>query len=187
MDIIKLRELLESELSNEELVPLDEEFYKEIRGLLKAIKLSAERSRERGENVDEQIYLEELKIAKGLVMEILRLRLHKLVDMAYSGTISELVEEEKKAFMFLKSFFELSRVNMLSVKVELPLPSETEEEQKESITQNLYIVHVDLPVILDPYMREYGPIKKGDLLTLTPEIGEVLVERGLATRIILNL
>ncbi len=48
MDIVKLRELLEAELSSNELTELDGEFYREFDSLIKALKLSAESSRERG-------------------------------------------------------------------------------------------------------------------------------------------
>ena len=51
MDIVKLREMLEAELSNPELAPIDDSFYSDYDSLLKVLRLGAESSRERGENV----------------------------------------------------------------------------------------------------------------------------------------
>ena len=55
MDIAVLRELLEKELSNDELTPLDEEFYREIDGLVKALKIRAESSKEGGRDRGEAL------------------------------------------------------------------------------------------------------------------------------------
>jgi len=190
MDIVKLREMLEAELSNPELSPIDESFYSDYDSLLKVLRIGAESSRERGESVEEMLYLEQLKIAEGLMREILRIRLHKLVDMAFSGVLSDLVEEERAIFLILKEFIERGEVPLQQV----GLPEQTKEElaeepepDREAGARNpvseAYLVSIDLPRIVDEKLREYGPIKAGDIAVLPKSVGEVLLKRGVAHKI----
>ncbi|ASJ02612.1 hypothetical protein A3L09_04730 [Thermococcus profundus] len=193
MDIVKLREMLEGELSSDELSPLDEGFYRDYDSLMKALKLGAESSRERGEEIEERLYLEQLKIAEGLMREILRVRLHKLVDMAFSGTPPELVDEEKRMFLVLKAFVERGELPGIEVVSPESIPSESEtanEEPSVSLTSKApteaYIVTEDVPRILDENLNEYGPIKAGDLAVLPRSIADVLLKRGVAQKIRLS-
>ncbi|MEO2151188.1 MAG: hypothetical protein ABGW50_00815, partial [Thermococcus sp.] len=129
MDIVKLRERLEQELSSVELTELDDDFYREFDSLIKALKLSAESSRERGESVEERLYLAQLKIAEELMKEIIKLRLHKIVDLAVEGTIAEMTDEERRIFRILRAFVEREELpdvgEDVEVKVE-PEPGEAE-------------------------------------------------------------
>ncbi|AEK72061.1 hypothetical protein GQS_00790 [Thermococcus sp. 4557] len=190
MDIVKLRELLEAELSSPELTELDGEFYEEFDSLIKALKLSAESSRERGEDIEERLYLAQLGIAEKLMREIIKIRLHKIVDLAVEGIPGELTAEEKKIFTVLRAFIEREELEGLSV----PTPGkETAQtvsevatkapELKKSIPSEAYIIKVDLPKILDPELREYGPFRAGDLVIIPRSLGKVLVERDAAERI----
>jgi DNA replication factor GINS len=182
MDIVKLRELLEEELSKFELVSLSDDFYREYDSLIKALKLSAERSHERGEDLEERTYLAQLRIAEDLMREILKIRLHKIVDLAFEGKPEEMPSEERRIFRILRAFIE---------REELPgeeeeIPEERVEKPKEEVKPRVlsaYIVNEDLPTLLGPDMREYGPLKAGDLVTLPDEIGEVLLKRGVAVKI----
>ncbi|ASJ00488.1 DNA replication complex subunit Gins51 [Thermococcus gorgonarius] len=195
MDIIKLREMLEEELSKPELVRIDESFYVDFDSLIKALHLGAESSRERGENLEEAIYLEQLKIAEGLMREIIRLRLHKLVDAVFSGSFSpgELVEEERKLFLILKAFVERKdfgkgvqpqkQVEETEKKADLGSEIVSKESSQKTRIRTAYIVSADLPSILDENLREHGPVTAGDLVVLPESIGEVLVKRGVARRV----
>ena len=190
MDIVKLREMLEAELSNPELSPIDESFYSDYDSLLKVLRIGAESSRERGESVEEMLYLEQLKIAEGLMREILRIRLHKLVDMAFSGVLSDLVEEERAIFLILKEFIERGEVLLQQVGLPEQAKEELAEEpepDREAGTRNpvseAYLVSIDLPRIVDEKLREYGPIKAGDIAVLPKSVGEVLLKRGVAHKI----
>ena len=189
LDIVKLRELLERELSSNELAPLDEEFYKEFDSLVRALKLRAESSKERGETVEERLYLAELNIAEHLMKEIIKIRLHKIVDLAFEGRPQSLVSEEKKIFAILMAFINRE-----------PLPLSDEVEFKETLEEKgeieiplgkraiweAYLIKVDIPKVLDEKLREYGPFKAGDLVTLPKSIGKILVERDAAKLIDIN-
>jgi DNA replication factor GINS len=194
MDIIKLREMLEEELSRDELVHIDGSFYTDFDSLVKALRLGAESSKERGEDIEEAIYLEQLRIAEGVMREIIRLRLHKLVDAVFSSNFSpgELIEEERKLFLILKAFVERES----SWNLGLPAVEVTAEEnepveypsspdlisQRKKVVREAYIVAIDLPSVIDENMNEYGPIRAGDLVVLPESIGRVLLERGVAQR-----
>ena len=184
MDIVKLRELLEAELSSVELTELDDDFYREFDSLIKALKLSAESSRERGESVEERLYLAQLKIAEELMKEIIKLRLHKIVDLAVEGTIAEMTDEERRIFRILRAFVE--REELPDVGEELPEvepePGEAETPTKRPLRE-AYIVTAELPAILGPDLREYGPFKAWDMAVLPEEIGKVLVERDIAFKV----
>ncbi len=189
MDIIKLREMLEAELSNPELSPVDESFYKDYDSLLKTLRLGAESSRERGEDVEEMLYLEQLKIAEKLMREILKIRLHKLVDMVFSGTSpSELVAEERAIFLILKEFIERGTVPAQTVEVALEKNEEEAVYSEPSAgvkrpVQEAYLVSIELPKVVDEELNEYGPIRAGDIVVLPRTIGDVLLKRGVAQRI----
>ncbi|ALM74369.1 hypothetical protein TBCH5v1_0396 [Thermococcus barophilus] len=189
LDIVKLRELLERELSSNDLSPLDEEFYREFDSLVRALKLRAESSKERGETVEERLYLAELNIAEHLMKEIIKIRLHKIVDLAFEGRPQSLVSEEKKIFAILMAFINRE-----------PLPLSDEVEFKKTLEEEsgieipvgkraiweAYLIKVDIPRVLDEKLREYGPFKAGDLVTLPKSIGKILVERDAAKLIDIN-
>ncbi|WP_457742196.1 DNA replication complex subunit Gins51 [Thermococcus sp.] len=184
MDIVKLRELLEQELSSVELTELDDDFYQEFDSLIKALKLSAESSRERGENVEEKLYLAQLRIAEELIKEIIKLRLHKIVDLAVEGKPAEMTSEERKIFRVLRAFLEREEIpEVESLEVETTETEGTETEEPARSLGNVYIVTENLPVILGSDMREYGPFKAWDMVVLPEEIGRVLVEREVAFRV----
>ncbi len=181
MDIIKLRELLEAELSSPDLVSLDDEFYREFDSLVKALELGAESS----DDVEGRLYNAQLHIARKIIREIIRVRLHKIVDLAIEGKPYELTNEEKGVFRVLSAF-----VNRESMPREAA-PSETVEEQEElpeepagkPSVREAYLIRIDLPKILDENMNEHGPFKAGDLVTLPRSIGKILMERDAADRI----
>ncbi|WP_297506967.1 hypothetical protein [Thermococcus sp.] len=184
MDIVKLRELLEEELSKLELVRLDEDFYREYDSLIKALKLSAESSRERGEDVEERLYLAQLKIAEELMREILRLRLHKIVDLAVDGKLEDMTAEERKLYRVLRAF--VRGEELPGEGVEEKAEEESEPTPAESPLRGpryAYIVGKSLPAVMGPDLKEYGPFMAGDLVTLPEEIGSVLVRRGVAVKI----
>ncbi|AEH24702.1 DNA replication complex subunit Gins51 [Pyrococcus yayanosii] len=185
MDIAVLRELLEKELSNDELTPLDEEFYREIDGLVKALKIRAESSKERGEEIEERLYLAELSIAEQIIREILKIRLHKIVDMAFEGVPKNLVGEERKIFAILSAFINREPLPVEHEVVE-EKTGEVEVEEGKATTWEAYIIKVDVPKVLDEELREYGPFKAGDLVTLPRSIARVLMERDAAERILVN-
>ncbi|WP_297501688.1 hypothetical protein [Thermococcus sp.] len=184
MDIVKLRELLEEELSKLELVMLNEDFYREYDSLIKALKLSAESSRERGEDTEERLYLAQLKIAEELMREILRLRLHKIVDLAVEGKLEEMTAEERKLYRVLRAF--VKGEELQGEGMEEKARGEVEPSPPEISARGpryAYIVNENLPAIMGPDLREYGPFRGGDLVTIPDEIGVVLVKRGVAVKI----
>jgi DNA replication factor GINS len=188
VDIVKLRELLEAELSSSDLTELNEDFYMEFDSLIKALKLSAESSRERGENVDERLYLAQLRIAESLMKEIIKIRLHKIVDLAVEGKLSEMPSEEKKLFTLIRAFIEREEIPVLPKEAPEPEEAETEPPAKvKEAPREAYIIEADLPSVLGPDMKEYGPFIAGDMAVIPTDIGRVLIERNVARRIKLSL
>lgn len=182
MDLAKLRELLEMELSSNELISLDDEFYKEFDSLVKALKLRAESSKERGEELEEKLYLAEMNVAEKLIKEILRIRLHKIVDMVFEGRPHNLVGEERKIFPILLAFVNREHIPMEDIEI---VEEEAEEKIPESGKQiwEAYLILEDIPKVMDERLREYGPFKAGDLVTLPRTLGHVLVQREAARRV----
>ncbi len=192
MDIVRLRELLEGELSSPYLTELDEEFYREFDSLIKALKLSAESSHERGEDIEERLYLAQLSIAEKLMREIIKIRLHKIVDLAVEGMPGEVTAEEKKILSVLRAFVGRKElpfpgdVPETEVQMEEVQTGETnvdaEFSERKPITE-AYILLIDVPQIIGPDMKEYGPFRAGDLAVIPRSLGKVLVERDAAERI----
>ena len=187
MDIVRLRELLEGELSSQELTDVGDEFYAEFDSLVKALRLGAEGSKERGEDVEERLYLAQLEIAQRLAREIIKIRLHKLVDLAVEGLPGEMTEEERKIFAVLRAFIERNELPKLPVPETVkakPAPEPPAENPPgKTVPREAYILLVDLPKVLDPEFNEYGPFREGDMVILPREIGRVLLERNAAERI----
>ncbi|NPA47255.1 MAG: hypothetical protein GXO14_01255 [Thermococci archaeon] len=194
MDIVKLRELLEAELSSEEPVRLDSEFYHDFRSLIKAYEASAESSKSRGETIEERLYLEQIRIAESLMREIIRLRLHKIVELAFKGVPVDLPPEEREILLTIRSFIEGDSKGSVQAMPESRTGGGAGEEQEKpaevpagSPVTHAYIVTVDLPAVMGPDMVEYGPLRSGDMVVLPDEIGRVLLERKAAFRISLRL
>nr|WP_206204670.1 hypothetical protein [Thermococcus sp. MAR1] len=177
--------MLEAELSSQELTELDEEFYEEFDSLIKALKLSAESSRERGEDVEERLYLAQLGIAEKLMREIIKIRLHKIVDLAVEGVPYGLTSEERRIFTMLRAFIEREEIPVEIPEETVEVSGEVPEREasKKRVPREAYIIKVDLPKILDPELREYGPFRAGDLVVIPRGLGKVLVERDAAERI----
>ncbi|AFK22668.1 hypothetical protein [Pyrococcus sp. ST04] len=186
MDIEVLRKLLEKELSSLELTEIDEDFYRDIVSFKKALEISAERHEERGEEIERRLYLAQLSLLQNLIREILKIRLHKIVDMAFEGVPRNLVGEEKKIFAIISAFINGEPLPLESKELEIQEPSEEEVKRRHGIV-DLYLIRIDIPKILDEKLREYGPFKAGDLVTLPRSIGNVLVKREVADRITLSL
>ncbi|WP_297436289.1 hypothetical protein [Thermococcus sp.] len=184
MDIVKLRELLEEEFSSGDLVSLDDDFYSEYDSLIKALKLNAENSHERGDDIEEHLYTAQLSIAERLMRDIIRVRLHKIVDLAVEGLPYSMTAEERRIFTVLRAFIEREELptGLPEEKVESTKGERVEEPTKAGVRE-AYIVKIDLPKILDPELKEYGPFKAGDLAVLPRQIAEVLLERDAAERV----
>jgi len=187
VDIIKLRELLERELASAELEPLDEEFYKEFDSLIKALEFKAESSRERGEGVEERLSLAELKIAKELITEIVRVRLHKIVDLAVKGVPYSLPEDERKIFSILVSFIGREPLNVPLEERPIERKVEVEIEDSKSPIRRAYLLEMDIPKVMDGNLNSYGPFKKGDLVVLPNDIAAILLKRGAAREIKISM
>ncbi|AEC52196.1 hypothetical protein PNA2_1282 [Pyrococcus sp. NA2] len=186
MDIEVLRRLLERELSSDELTEIDEEFYKDLASFRKALELNAERHEERGENVEKRLYLAQLSLVQNIAREILKIRLHKIVDMVFEGVPKNLVGDEKKIFAILSAFVNGEPIS-LELEAEVPESKEEEKGKKIPTFVELYLIKSDIPKIIDESLNEYGPFKSGDLVTLPRSIGNVLVKREVAERIIVRI
>ncbi len=185
MDIVKLRELLESELSSEDLANIDGDLYKDFYSLIKAYSARAESSRSRGETIEERLYTERLKIAEYLMREIIRIRLHKLIDVAFKDSSVELPPEERGILLEIKAFIggEAKEAAHTGGQSEGSTREAETPVRTRTPTTHAYVVTMDVPRIMGPKLSEHGPIRSGDLVVLPDEIGKVLVERKVAFRV----
>ncbi len=118
--------------------------------------------------------------------EIIKIRLHKIVDLAVEGGAPYgMTEEEKRIFRVLRAFMEREELpEVPGEAVEVQEEVETEETVRKSVPREAYIIKVDLPKVLDTELREYGPFRAGDLVVIPPRsIGDVLVKRDAAERV----
>ncbi|AAL81106.1 hypothetical protein PFDSM3638_04940 [Pyrococcus furiosus DSM 3638] len=186
MDIEVLRRLLERELSSEELTKIEEEFYDDLESFRKALEINAERHEERGEDIHKKLYLAQLSLVRNLVREILRIRLHKIVDMAFEGVPRNLVGDEKKIYKIITAFINGEPLEIETAGEESIEVIEEEKETSPGIIE-AYLLRVDIPKILDENLREYGPFKAGDLVVLPKSIGRVLIQRDAADKVLIQL
>nr|5GHS_C Chain C, DNA replication protein [Thermococcus kodakarensis KOD1]5GHS_D Chain D, DNA replication protein [Thermococcus kodakarensis KOD1]7E15_B Chain B, Gins51 [Thermococcus kodakarensis KOD1]7E15_E Chain E, Gins51 [Thermococcus kodakarensis KOD1] len=53
----------------------------------------------------------------------------------------------------------------------------------KEVPKEAYIIQIDLPAVLGPDMKEYGPFMAGDMAIIPTVIGRALVEREAARRV----
>src|SRR3989338_4170084 len=133
--------------------------------------------------------LQELKSSKGLLDEIVRVREEKIIQAALS-TIrvgetppQSLLHQEQKFFdrvIILVTGFR-SEIDHMFLDVE-DVESRIKELRRdvEDLRRRRIKILQELPEVLGPDSKPYGPFKEGDVVELSPDIAELLIKRGAA-------
>lgn len=161
-----IRRIVTDEKNATKLTPLPEDFFKKAKAYLdNKAKIS-----------DSKEDTWELESVKRLLQDLFEIRERKVMTLALyfvrSGVTSEhMIPEEKK-------FFDSVVSNIKQFQVERKGVLEGEQEKKE-----LVAVLEDIPGFVGTNMKNYGPFKKGDVITLPEDNVRLLIEKNLARKI----
>jgi DNA replication initiation complex subunit (GINS family) len=145
-ELLKLRA---QEKMNNELQPLPQDFFSQLKELLKSLTGK------------------ELENTKKLANEIIQLRKSKIfIYLSLNKTPENLNEKEKEFYKNITKELENYEKQISSI-----------FEEKERM-KKIEILK-DIPKIVLGE-KEFGPCKKGDVLEVEEEVGELLVKKGIA-------
>ncbi len=161
-----LRKIVQEERASNSLTRLPEDFFE-------AVKVYLEKKAKISESKDD---VWELESARRTLQDLLEIRDRKIVTAALyferSGVVPDNITPEEKEFFdaFVKNIkeFKTMRKNIL----------EGKPEKKE-----LVAVLDDVPRFVGVNMKEYGPFRKGDVVTLPEENAKLLLEKKQARKI----
>jgi len=161
-----LREYVNREKKEPKLVGLPESFFSEVRAYIKN-KASVNQGKED---------LWELDNSKRMLSDLMDARENKLVKLALvfvSAGVDpgKVLPEEKEFFDILVTSIRKFQQERLG-----PMEGETEELATIAAVQ-------DIPKFIGVNMKEYGPLKKGDVARIPKDNSAMLVSKGMAKAI----
>jgi DNA replication factor GINS len=165
-----------------ELQPLGKGFYAEASAFMRAQKEEAQMLDER--SLRARLLLDELYRIQKLLTDLIELRFKKISHMIFSGkalATDLLTSEEEvvaRGLSTTRGQVELILRNVLRGHV----PQITEDQSKRR-TRVLIRFLQDIPAIVGPNTRLYGPFKTEDIAALPFENAESLIKRGVAVRV----
>ncbi len=158
-----IRNIIDQEKSSSKLTELPENFFKEAKAYLdKKVRMSQ----------DDEWRIES---AKTRLQDIVEIREKKVVSAALYATRSDskpdnMTKEEETLFN--------SIINSLSL-----FRSEVEKSMDTKEREELVSIKTDISSFVGINMKTYGPLKKGDIITLPKPNADLLIEKEVAEKI----
>jgi len=172
------------EKENVELQRLSEDFYARLASYVKKIREETRMMDQK--TIKGQLLQHELKNAKKMIKDIVKLRYEKALRLAIAGKDlpkDVLAEEEKKYGKILPSveLYQDFLKNLLRGSFEEISSHDTgrEEKPKRMLVRFLQ----GTPVIIGSDMKEYGSFKPEDIATLPAENARILIQQSVAVKI----
>ena len=185
-----LRRIQQLEKTQPLLTKIDSDFYKKLISYLKNLQQIVEKE----ENTQKRkLFTDEIQNTQKIATSIYELREKKIVQAALSTVrggkpeLKNLLTTEKQLYNALVDQIAISRKEILQEKKESP-PEKKKTPKKEEPTikpkNNNAIVRVteDIPEFVGTDMKTYH-LRKEDVLTLSQEMSEPLLKRGVAKQI----
>jgi len=162
-----IRKVVEEERSSNKLTKLPEDFFEQVKTYID-LKEKASKSKD-------DVW--ELSAAKRLISELLEKREEKLASLAVHSVRAginpgSLTFEEQKLFDQMVSAvkeFQKSKQSVL----------EGKPEKRDAVA-----ILKDIPEFVGPDMKNYGPYKEGDIVTIPKESAALLIEAGTAKKLV---
>lgn len=164
------------EKTSRKLAEIPEEFYQN------AAKYVAQLNHElkHSEPIRGELLREELRNVFRMIQEIHLCRVLKAIDEIAQGRLPPpLLERERHTFSEIRQSLEKLYAELVSStmtgKAGLMAPRE--------ITNVLLIMQAEVPLIVGDDLRQYGPFKRGEIVSLPKRSAELMVKHGLARKI----
>ncbi len=183
----ELYEAWKQEKESADLQTLSKDFYIRLTEYVKRLREETrmmDRKTMRG-----QLLQRELKNAKRMIQDIVRLRFKKALESTIIGkdSIMDTLTTEEKTYGKMLSSVELYRdflKGLLKGNLGGSLPPRIDEEEKP---KRLLVRFVqEIPAIIGSDMKEYGPFRAEDIATLPAENAKILIKEGAAVEIDAN-
>ncbi len=189
-----LRKIQQMEINSPQLTKIDSSFYHEISEYAKNLESRLEKE---DSPQKKTLLRDEIKNTKKIAINIYELREKKIVIAAISKArggnpdLKFLVPEEQKLFDSLLNLMVQSRQEVLDNKSKKEEkaevnPSEPEHEEpkveKQENTKSMLVINKDIPEFVGTDTKKYH-LRKGDVISLSEEMGEMLSKRGAAKKI----
>lgn len=173
-----IREIQRKERGTSKLQKVEEGFYARLFDYLKSKEKLLEK--EGATEEFKQRCRRELSNARKIIKEIILMREQKIATYA----LQSLKTAEVRRFSMTSQELELFKQLLSSFKrfeesVEKERKKEVKELEEEEIEMPYKVVRVleDLPAIVGEDLKKYGPAKKGEVMTLPPEVAKILINK----------
>lgn len=165
-----------AEKTSRRLAEIPEEFYQNVAKHVAQLNLELKHS----EPLRGELLREELRDVFRMIQEIHLSRVLKAIDEIAQGRLpAPLLERERHTFSEIRQSLEKLYAELVSStmvgKAGLVVPRE--------ITNALLIMQAEVPPIVGDDLRQYGPFKKGEIVSLPKRSAELMVKHGLARKI----
>ena len=165
-----------SEKTSRELVEIPEEFYQNAAKYAAQLNLEIKHS----ESLRKELLQEELRDVFRMIQEIHLSRVFKVIDEIAQGRLpAPLLERERYTFSEIRQSLEKLYAELVSS----TMSGEAELVAPREITNVLLIMQAEVPPIVGDNLRQYGPFKRGEIVSLPRRSAELMVKHGLARKI----
>jgi len=189
-----LRKIQQVEKNSPQLTKIESNFYHDLSEYIKNLE---NRFKKEDSSQKKTLLEDEIKNTKKIAINIYELREKKIVTAAISKArggspdLKFLVPEEQRLFDSLLNLMMQSRQEFLDnepKKEEKVEVNSVESEQKETEKENqentkpMLMITKDIPEFVGTDTKKYH-LRKGDVISLSPDMGEMLSKRGVAKKI----
>jgi DNA replication initiation complex subunit (GINS family) len=164
----EIEEALKAERTSQELAKLPEDFYTRISHFLATLE------KKEAEGLEKEELEEKKKVIAKMVEELLELRIRKALALLPKRLPENLLACERPYFEGIAESLRKMRASLLSI-------------QSKEPTTELLIINEKIPRIVAEDLKFYGPFSKGDVASLPKRTAEILVNKGLAKRVQMNI
>jgi len=178
-----LYEIWKREKESSELQPLQKGFYAEASALVRAMKDEAQMLDER--SLRAQLLAKERDRAHRLLRDMVEIRFQKICRMVLKGDIpaTDLLASEEGSIVNGLASVKDEVGGILRAILSGRPPHVARVRAGEKARRVMVRFLQDIPSIVGPNTRTYGPFKTEDIATLPVENAESLIKRGIALRV----
>lgn len=170
------------EKGSAELQPLSKGFYAEVGAFVRAKREEAQMLDER--SLRSRLLVDELNRVQKLVTDLAELRFRKASQMVFTekALATDLLSSEEEVMVRgMAAVKDQSKMLLRSV-LRGQIPKILEEQSRKKSRLLIRLLQ-DIPAIVGPNTRVYGPFKAEDIAALPIENAESLIKRGVAVRV----
>ncbi|RLF96753.1 hypothetical protein DRN58_00405 [Thermococci archaeon] len=154
-----IEDILKKEKEEVKLQKLSPNFYSDLLGYIENLKSKIETK----EGFEKKVLQRELRVIKTKFSELLALRVGKIVSLKDQN----FMPEEEKVFKEISELIKKYKKTLFAETVPRTLKVRLKE---------------DLPEIVGPDLKIYGPFKKGEDVELPTDVGILLIKNGLGIK-----